>query len=165
MNIKPKTVVALTYELYTTNNGEKVFVEKTTEEDPLVFLFGLKMMLPKFEENLSGLVAGAEYAFELTAADAYGEYDTNALTDLPTDIFQGMDLPAVDSIIPLQDNHGNQFKARVTGITDTVVSVDLNHPMAGKDLHFSGKIIAVREATADELAHGHAHGIDGHSGH
>lgn len=165
MNIKPNTVVALTYDLHTTNNGEKVFVEKATEENPLVFLFGVGMMLPKFEENLSGLAAGETYEFGLAAADAYGEHDASALTDLPAEMFQGMELPAVDSIIPLQDNQGNHFRARVTGISETAVSVDLNHPMAGKDLHFSGKIIVVREATADELAHGHAHGIDGHAGH
>lgn len=165
MNIKPNTVVALTYDLHTTNNGEKVFVEKATEENPLVFLFGVGMMLPKFEENLSGLAAGAEYAFELAAADAYGERDAAAVTDLPIDMFQGMELPALDSIIPLQDNQGNQFRARVTTIGDTAVTVDLNHPMAGQDLHFSGKIMVVREATADELAHGHAHGVDGQAGH
>ena len=165
MNIKPNTVVALTYDLHTTNNGEKVFVEKATEENPLVFLFGVGMMLPKFEENLGGLAAGAEYAFELAAADAYGEKDPNAITDLPLEMFGDMEKPAIDTILPLQDNQGNQFRARVTAVTETVVSVDLNHPMAGQDLHFSGKIIQVREATADELAHGHAHGIDGHAGH
>jgi FKBP-type peptidyl-prolyl cis-trans isomerase SlyD len=165
MTIKPNTVVALTYDLHTTNNGEKVFVEKATEENPLVFLFGVGMMLPKFEENLSGLAAGAAYEFGLAAADAYGDRDANAVTDLPLEMFGEMDKPAIDTILPLQDNQGNQFRARVTAISDTAVTVDLNHPMAGQDLHFSGTIITVREATADELAHGHAHGIDGHAGH
>lgn len=165
MTIKPNTVVALTYDLHTTENGTKTFVEKATEENPLVFLYGVGMMLPKFEENLSGFKAGDTYEFDLVAADAYGEKDPSALTELPLDMFGDMEKPALGAILPLQDNQGNQFRASVTAITETSVTVDLNHPMAGQNLNFSGKIIEVREATADELAHGHAHGIDGHAGH
>jgi FKBP-type peptidyl-prolyl cis-trans isomerase SlyD len=165
MNIQPKSVVALTYDLYTTENGEEVFVEQASKDNPLVFLFGTGMMLPKFEENLSGLASGENYDFHLSAADAYGEKDENAVTELPLDMFQNMDVPELDSILPLQDNQGNQFRARVTEVTDSAVVVDLNHPMAGQNLHFKGVILEVREATKDELNHGHAHGIDGHSGH
>jgi len=125
----------------------------------------LGMMLPKFEEYLNGLAAGATYGFELSAADGYGEKDPSAITELPLDMFGDMEKPAVGAILPLQDNQGHQFRAVVTAISETVVTVDLNHPMAGKDLHFTGTIISVREATADELAHGHAHGIDGQAGH
>ena len=165
MTIKPNTVVALTYDLHTKENGTKTFVEKATEENPLVFLYGVGMMLPKFEENLSNLKAGDTYEFDLVAADAYGEIDPTAITELPLDMFGDMEKPAVGAILPLQDNQGNQFRASVTAVSDTAVTVDLNHPMAGQHLHFAGTIIAVREATADELAHGHAHGIDGHAGH
>lgn len=165
MTIQPNSVVALTYDLYTTQNGEEVFVEKADAENPLVFLYGVGMMLPKFEENLNGLTAGDNYDFELAAADAYGEKDEAAVAELPVDMFQGNELPMVDSILPLQDNQGNQFRARVTGVSENAVTVDLNHPMAGQDLHFKGEILNVREATQEELAHGHAHGADGHSGH
>ena len=165
MTIKPNTVVALTYDLHTTKNGEKVFVEKATEENPLVFLFGVGMMLPKFEENLAGLNIGDNYDFHLAAEDAYGVKDDSRVTDLPKEMFGDMEIPAVGSILPLQDDQGHQFSARVKEITEAAVIVDLNHPMAGQDLHFVGKIISVREATSDELAHGHAHGIDGHASH
>jgi FKBP-type peptidyl-prolyl cis-trans isomerase SlyD len=165
MNIQPNSVVALTYDLYTTKSGEEVFVEQATSENPLVFLYGVGMMLPKFEQNLNGLSAGDSYDFALVAEDAYGEIDESAFAELPLDMFKGMDTPEVDSVLPLQDNQGNQFRARVTQITGDSVSVDLNHPMAGQDLHFKGTILSVREATEDELAHGHAHGADGHSGH
>ena len=165
MRIQPNSVVALTYDLYTTQDGQEVFVEKATEEQPLVFLYGVGMMLPKFEENLSGLAAGDSYDFHLEAADAYGEKDENAIAELSADMFQGLDMPQVDSVLPLQDNQGNQFRARVTQVSDAGVTVDLNHPMAGQDLHFKGQILNVREATPEELAHGHAHGADGHSGH
>jgi len=167
MTIQSNTVVSLTYELHTTTpEGQQVFVEKANEEHPLVFLFGVGMMLPKFEEHLAGLKAGDEYGFELSPENGYGEKDPGAYADLPIDMFkEAGELPNVGDVIPLQDNQGNQFRAGVTAVSDTVVSVDLNHPMAGKNLIFSGKILAVREATADELSHGHAHGADGHSGH
>src|SRR5690606_25948850 len=97
MKIQPNSVVALTYDLYTTQEGEEVFVEKATEEQPLVFLYGVGMMLPKFEENLTGLGTGDTYDFHLTAADAYGLKDDNAVTELPSDMFQGMDVPEVRS--------------------------------------------------------------------
>ncbi len=165
MNIQPNSVVALTYDLYTIENGKEVFVEKADEQNPLVFLYAVGMMLPKFEENLAGLSTGDSYDFQLTAADAYGTKDENAVAELPLDMFGEMEKPEIGSVLPLQDNEGNQFRAQVTSISDTAVTVDLNHPMAGQDLHFIGKIISVREATEEELSHGHAHGADGHSGH
>ncbi|WP_129717578.1 peptidylprolyl isomerase [Pedobacter sp. SYP-B3415] len=166
MKIQPNSVVGLTYELHTTNEeGQQVFVEKADAEQPLVFLYGVGMMLPKFEEHLTGLGEGDTYSFELTAADGYGELDPGAYADLPVEMFQEVELPKVGDVIPLQDNNGNQFRAGVTGVNETTVSVDLNHPMAGKNLIFSGEILKVREATQDELNHGHAHGVDGHSGH
>ncbi|WP_316802862.1 peptidylprolyl isomerase [Pedobacter nototheniae] len=168
MNISPNSVVALTYELHTTNEeGQQVFVEKADEQNPLVFLYGVGMMLPKFEEHLTGLTTGAEYSFELSAADGYGEIDPGAFADLPKAMFTeaGGELPNVGDVIPLQDNNGNQFRAGVTAVHDETISVDLNHPMAGKNLVFSGTILNVREATQDELAHGHAHGADGHAAH
>ncbi|MXV52195.1 peptidylprolyl isomerase [Pedobacter sp. HMF7647] len=165
MTIEPNSVVALTYDLYTTDNGEETFVEQANNENPLVFLYGVGMMLPKFEENLNGLKAGDTYDFELPAVDAYGEKDENAVAQLPIDMFKDAELPVVDSILPLQDNQGNQFRARVTNVDEKAISVDLNHPMAGQNLHFKGEILNVRPATEDELSHGHAHGVDGHSGH
>lgn len=165
MKIQPNSVVAVTYDLYTTKNGEEVFVEKATTENPLVFLYGVGMMLPKFEENLAGLAAGDTYDFHLVAEHAYGERDEAAVAELSKEMFQGMDVPEVGSVLPLQDNQGNQFRAKVVEIADAAVKVDLNHPMAGQDLHFKGEILQVREATQDELSHGHAHGMDGQSGH
>jgi FKBP-type peptidyl-prolyl cis-trans isomerase SlyD len=165
MTIQLNSVVALTYDLYTNENGQEVFVERADEQNPLVFLYGVGMMLPKFEENLSGLLAGDAYDFHLVAEDAYGLKDENAITELPLDMFGDMEMPEIGSILPLQDNEGNQFRARVHEISDSGVTVDLNHPMAGQDLRFVGKIISVRPATSEELSHGHAHGVDGHQGH
>ena len=165
MTIEPNSVVALTYKLHTVVNGEKEFVEEANKENPLVFLAGVGMMLPKFEENLKGLKKGDTIDFELAAADAYGEKDEQAVAQLPAEMFNESGIPPVGEIIPLQDNEGNQFRAQVMEVSPEAVVVDLNHPMAGQNLHFDIEVLEVREATPDELAHGHAHGIDGHEAH
>src|SRR5215469_12739461 len=108
MKISPKHVVSLTYELYVPQeDGTEAFQESATEEQPLTFLFGEGQMLPKFEENLAGLSTGDTYEFNLEAEDAYGEYDEEAVANLPKDMFQGQDIPEIGSILPLQDNHGH----------------------------------------------------------
>lgn len=165
MKIEPQHVVSLTYNLYVDQDGTENLVEKTTEEQPLTFLFGAGQMLPRFEENLSTLSTGDAFDFRLPAADAYGEYDEEAVTNLPKDMFAGQDLPEVGSILPLQDNQGNRFQGQVVSVVEDAVIVDLNHPMAGQELHFTGNILNVRPATPEELSHGHAHGADGHHGH
>ncbi|HLS94746.1 MAG TPA: peptidylprolyl isomerase [Sphingobacterium sp.] len=166
MAIENNNVVALNYTLHTIEeNGEKTFVEETTNENPLTFLYGVGMMLPKFEENISELNAGDKTSFTLAPNDAYGEKDERAIAQLPADMFKETGLPPVGEVLPLQDNQGNQFRAVVVEVTPEAVVADLNHPMAGKTLSFDIEILAVRPATEEELAHGHAHGIDGQSGH
>lgn len=166
MAIENNNVVTLNYILHTIEeNGEKTFVEQTTSENPLTFLYGVGMMLPKFEENIQGLNTGDKASFTLEAADAYGERDDKAIAQLPAEMFQETGLPPVGEVLPLQDNQGNQFRAVVVEVTPEAVIADLNHPMAGKTLNFEIEILNARPATEEELAHGHAHGVDGTEGH
>jgi FKBP-type peptidyl-prolyl cis-trans isomerase SlyD len=166
MAIENNNVVTLNYILHTTEeNGEKTFVEQTTTENPLTFLYGVGMMLPKFEENIAGLNEGDKTSFDLAAADAYGERDDKAIAQLPAEMFQETGLPPVGELLPLQDNQGNQFRAVVVEVTPEAVIADLNHPMAGKSLSFEIEVLNVRPATEEELSHGHAHGVDGTEGH
>lgn len=166
MAIENNNVVTLNYILHTIEeNGEKTFVEETTTENPLTFLYGVGMMLPKFEENIAGLNQGDKTTFDLTAADAYGERDDKAIAQLPADMFKETGLPPVGEVLPLQDNQGNQFRAVVVDVTPEAVVADLNHPMAGKTLSFEIEVLNVRPATEEELSHGHAHGADGTQGH
>src|SRR5690606_7034234 len=166
MAIENNNVVTLNYTLHTVEaDGEKTFVEQTTTDNPLTFLYGAGMMLPKFEENIGGLLVGDKTSFQLEAADAYGERDDRAIAQLPADMFAEMGLPPVGEVLPLQDNQGNQFRAVGIEVTPEAVVADLNHPMAGKMLNFDIEILAVRPATAEELSHGHAHGADGTEGH
>lgn len=162
MKIENNKVVSLTYDLYIKEDDTESLVESTTPEEPLVFLYGVGQMLPKFEEHLIGLSSGDLYEFQLTAEDAYGEYNDEAITKLPKEMFQGAELPEEGSMLPLQDESGHHFQGQVLAIEEDVVVVDLNHPMAGQNLRFKGQIQDVRDASAEELQHGHVHGQGGH---
>lgn len=163
MNIQKHTVVALTYELKL-NDAAGEFIEKTTEEEPLVFLAGIGMMLPKFEANVDGLKAGDKFAFGLSSADSYGEREENAIVSLPRSIFaEAEDLLKLGGVIPMRNQEGQMMQGKVLAITVQEVKMDFNHAMAGKNLYFAGKIQSVRAATQEEIDHGHVHGPGGHN--
>ena len=166
MALDKNNVVTLKYVLHTNDeNGEKVFVEETSAENPMTFLYGVGMMIPKFEQEIQNLNIGETTSFTIEPSEGYGERDPQAVTQLPVDMFQGQELPPVGAVLPLSDNQGNNFQALVIEVTPEAVVVDLNDPMAGRPLHFDVEILNTRPATEEELAHGHAHGADGHSGH
>ena len=166
MTIENNHAVTVNYKLHTIEaNGEKVFVEETTTENPLTYLHGVGMMIPKFEQELSGLTVGDKKSFVIAPEEAYGEIDPNAIAQLPLEMFQESGLPPVGAMLPLTDNAGNEFRATVVEVNDQAVVADLNHPMAGKTLNFDIEVIATRPATEEELDHGHAHGIDGTHSH
>lgn len=166
MALDKNDVVTLKYVLHTNDeNGEKVFVEETSNDNPLSFLYGVGMMIPKFEQEIQNLSTGDKTSFEIAPSEGYGERNPEAMTQLPMEMFQGQELPPVGAVLPLSDNQGNNFQAMVLEVTPEAVVVDLNHPMAGRSLFFDVEILNTRPATEEELAHGHAHGADGHSGH
>lgn len=166
MTIDNNHAVSLIYKLHTIEaNGEKVFVEETTAENPLTYLHGVGMMIPKFEEEVKGLAIGDKKSFTIEPNEAYGEFDEAAKANLPLDMFEESGLPPVGAMLPLTDNQGNQFRAVVLEVTEEAVIVDLNHPMAGKTLNFEIEVSATRPATEEELAHGHTHGVDGTETH
>lgn len=167
MTIGPNKVVHVHYTL-TEGTAEGDVIESTQGQEPLAFIFGLGMMIPDFESNLEGLNAGDDFAFGIKAANAYGEYDETALVEVPKTIFEvdgkiPDDLLEVGNVLPLTDPEGNHFQAMVAYVGLEKVKLDFNHPMAGVDLYFSGKVDAIREAAPEELAHGHVHGAGGHN--
>ena len=168
MKAAQNTVVKLSYELRTEPNGQ--IMDAADKDHPFAFLFGHGNVLDHFEKNLEGLIAGNQFNFELTAEDGYGEYDEQAVIQLNKEVFavdgavqEGMLF--VGNIVPLQDQNGNPFQGRVVDIAGEMVTVDLNHPFAGKPLLFSGEIIEVREPHAVEIEHGHVHEHGDHSHH
>jgi FKBP-type peptidyl-prolyl cis-trans isomerase SlyD len=169
MKIEKNKVVSVTYMLEANTPGEdRQHVETAGREHPLTFLFGSGGLIPAFEENLSGLVLGDNFSFSIDAADAYGETQQEALVDLPIDLFKvdgvlDMEMMQTGNMIPMSDREGNRLDGRIVAITGETVKMDFNHPLAGHQLHFSGEVIEVREASEEEIAHGHAH--TGHDGH
>ena len=168
MKAAPNTVVKTTYELRTEPNGE--VRDAADEQNPFAFLFGYGNVLDHFEKNLAGLVAGNQFSFILAPEDGYGEYDEQAVVQLDKNIFsvEGVlqdDMLQVGNVVPLQDQNGNPFQGRIVNISDDKVTVDLNHPFAGKTLYFSGSVVEVREANQVELDHGHVHEHGDHSHH
>ena len=164
--ISQNKVVSLNYRLKKGSaTGE--LIEETHGAEPMVFLFGTGSMIPKFENELEGKKVGDKAEFGIQAADAYGERDKTALVDLPLDIFKvegaiDMEMIKVGNVLPMQDNEGNRMDGTVTDVTESTVKMDFNHPLAGQDLHFEVEIIDVRDATKEELEHGHVHGAGGH---
>ena len=166
MTIDKNQVVALHYTLNALEeNGEKTFIETTEAENPFTFLYGVGMMLPKFEEELQGMVAGDKKSFTIVPEEGYGEKIEEATTQLPVEMFADSGMPPIGAMLPLQDAQGNHVSGIVLEVTDEAVTVDLNHPMAGKTLHFDIELESTRPATEDELAHGHVHGADGTETH
>jgi FKBP-type peptidyl-prolyl cis-trans isomerase SlyD len=159
MKITVNKSVTAEYELFVDgeNEGELELMEKATAEQPLSFIYGVGMMLPKFEENLFGLESGENFDFTITNEDAYGEYDDESVIDLDRGIFEvdgklDTDMIFEGNIVPLMDNDGNRLNAQVVSVSDSHVRVDLNHPLAGENLHFKGTVLEVRDASDEELA-------------
>ena len=168
MKIEKNKVVSLTYSLNAEDeNGHNFFIESIEPENPVVFLFGASGFPEKFEEELNGLEPQNEFDFKLLPDDAYGTKDEQAVVFLSKDIFMeegtfNEERFQVGTVVPMTDADGHSMHARVLKVADKELLMDFNHPLAGLTLLFSGKIIDVRDATQDELAHGHVHGEGGH---
>jgi len=162
MKVGNQKVVSLTYELRQ-NDAAGEIIQKVEKDRPFVYLFGVGGLLPKFEESLSGLAVGDKFSFSLSAEEGYGQPSEEAIIDLDKKIFEidgkiDEDLLKIGNQITMQDQNGNPLDGIVMEITDDAVKMDFNHPLAGMDLHFSGDILEVREATKEEQNQGHAHG-------
>ncbi len=161
MIVSKDKVVSLTYELRR-DSIEGEIVESLTKEEPLTFLFGGGGLLPKFEENINGMKVGDSFDFELRSADAYGEINKDAIVDVPIGAFEidgkiEQKLLQIGNKIPMQDSSGNKLTGIIKEITTDRVRMDFNHPLAGNNLFFKGLITEIREASDEELQHGHIH--------
>ncbi len=161
MLIGKNTVVGVNYALDV--DGMQLDASGDT---PLTYLHGHGMMIPGFEKQLEGLAEGDTYDFMVTAAEGYGELNPDAITDLDkqiflidgnlsTEVFEGAQLQ-------LTNQDGQPMVGVVAAIGEDTVTMDFNHQLAGKNLHFTGSIAELRVATEEEIAHGHVHGPGGH---
>ncbi|MDP2505560.1 peptidylprolyl isomerase [Oceanobacter sp. 3_MG-2023] len=158
--ITANTVVELHYRM---TDSENQLIESTFDGKPVLYMHGKKQMLGAFEAALDGRSAGDELLLTLTPDQAYGQRRDDAQQRVPVKHLQGAKRWRAGMLAEVQTEHGPR-KVTVVKVGKFMADVDTNHPLAGKTLTFQVSILSTRDATAEELAHGHAHAGD-HCGH
>jgi FKBP-type peptidyl-prolyl cis-trans isomerase SlyD len=157
MNIEKNKIALIEYTL-TDTKGE---VMDASDGNPLAYLHGHSNLIPGLEKELEGKTTGDKFKITVPATEAYGERVDALIQTVPNDMFQGVDNLEVGMRFEAQSEQG-MHSVEITAIEGDNVTVDGNHPMAGQELTFDVEIIEVRDATAEEVEHGHAHGAGGH---
>ena len=155
MKIEKNKVVALSYEL----EVEGRTADKASADAPLEYIHGTGMLLPKFEAAVHGKTAGEDFAFTLSPEDGYGTYNPKYLVKLPLAAFEvdgkvRQELLVIGRTLPMLNSEGHVVQGTVAAVDADSVTMDFNHPMAGKTLNFKGRVESVRDATAKELQEG-----------
>ena len=158
MNISNNCVASFHYTL--TDSTGKV-LDSSEGQEPLSYLHGAGNIIPGLENALVGKAVGDKLNVSVAAAEAYGERDDAMVQQLDSSMFSGIEQIEVGMEFHAETEHGLQV-VTVTGVEGDQVTIDGNHPLAGVDLNFDVEVTDVREATEDEIAHGHAHGAGGH---
>ncbi len=135
-------------------------LDSTENGAPLDFIQGAGYLVPGLEAELAGKEVGDKFDVTLEAKDAYGEFQEALVQEVPRNLFEGVDTIEVGMSFQADTDQGPRT-VEVTAVTDEMVSIDANHPLAGMALQFVGEVVAVREATQEELAHGHIHQAGG----
>lgn len=158
MQIEEKKVAVIDYTVKTAE-GQLIDTSKGTE--PLAFLCGFHNIVPGLENALIGKAIGEQVEVVVKPEDAYGQYNQDLIKEVPLNAFQGVDKVEAGMQFHAESPNGPQL-ITVTKVEDELVTVDGNHPLAGIDLHFDVTIKEVRDASEEEIAHGHVHGTGGH---
>jgi FKBP-type peptidyl-prolyl cis-trans isomerase SlyD len=144
---------------YTLTDPSGQTVDSSVGRDPLTFMEGIGQIIPGLEAELGKLQAGDKRKIEVKADDAYGQPDPQAMIEVPREKLPSQTVKVGDQFRSNQ----SPLPLTVTKVTDTHVTLDSNHPLAGVDLTFDVQVTAIRDATEEELAHGHSHGPGGHT--
>lgn len=169
--IEPGKYVELIYDLYEVNSDGERLVHQSDPQDPERFVFGVTPgMIKPLEKALEGLETEGTFDVKVESKDAFGAYDPEQVATLPKDIFEvdgKFDAETVKpgSVLPMMTAEGFRINGVVREVTDADVKMDFNHPLAGKDVRFKGKVTLVRDATPEELHPQHSCGCgDDHCG-
>lgn len=155
-SVQPQRVLSFNYTLKDTQ-GQTL---DESSDGPLTFLTGIGQIIPKLEDELTGMLIGQKKVVNLKAAEAYGEPDPKMVMEVPKKDLQHL---KIEVGAFLQLNLGQQMKVvRIAEIGEDNVKLDGNHPLAGVDLVFDVEMVESRIATAEEISHGHVHGPGGH---
>jgi len=149
---------------YTLTNTEGTVLDSSSGSDPLAYLHGFGNIIPGLENALTGKAAGDKLSVTVDPEQAYGTRDERLVQDVPRGAFKGVDQLAPGMQFQAQGPEGTRLVI-VTKVAEDLVTVDANHPLAGQTLHFEVEVSEVRDATAEELEHGHVHGAGGHHHH
>ena len=148
---------------YTLKDKTGEVLDSSADKEPMAFIHGVGNLIPGLERELEGKKTGDKINAVVKPEDAYGEYSKENIHKVPLSGFQaeGDEKLEVGMQVRIETNDGISV-AEVKGIEGEEITLDLNHPLAGETLHFDVEVVEVREATKDELDHGHAHGPGGH---
>ena len=152
-------VVHLDYTLRVDNE----VVDTSEGRQPIKFIQGQGYIIDGLEKELYGMKAGEDKQVVIPPERGYGTVNEEAILDVPKDEFPEEIPLQKGTELKVQTQEGETMDARITSVAPDSVRLDFNHPLAGKELHFSVKVNDIREATAEEIAHGHVHGQGGHS--
>jgi FKBP-type peptidyl-prolyl cis-trans isomerase SlyD len=158
MSISPDQVVSIHYTL---RDDAGDVIDRSAEGEPLAYLHGHGQLVAGLERELTGRNAGDRLQVKIAPAEGYGEYDPELVQRVPRRALKGIGDVRVGMRLQAQTADGPR-PVTVTQLTGDMVTLDGNHPLAGKNLHFEVEVAAVRAATEQELAHGHVHGPGGH---
>ena len=158
MQIEANKVVSIDYTL---KNDAGDVLDQSTPENPLNYLHGHNNLIPGLENALAGAATGDDIKASIPPAEAYGDYNENLIQAVPRNLFQGVDQVEPGMQFQAQTGQGMQV-VTVRDVDDESVTIDANHALAGETLHFDVTVKDVRDASEEELAHGHVHGPGGH---
>lgn len=147
---------------YTLTNDAGEVIDSSAGGAPLVYLQGAGNIIPGLEKALEGKAVGDELKVSVEPEDAYGEFNPDLLSTLSRSMFEGVDELEVGMQFHASAPDGQMQIVTIRDLDGDDVTVDGNHPLAGKRLNFEVKVVDIREASEEELAHGHAHGEGGH---
>tara|TARA_B100001250_G_scaffold412823_1_gene445088 strand:+ start:1621 stop:2145 length:525 start_codon:yes stop_codon:yes gene_type:complete len=159
MTIAQHKVVTIHYKVTDVDSGE--VIDSSEGGAPMTYMHGAQNIIPGLEAALEGKSVGDEIEVTVAPADAYGEYSEERVQQVPIEAFQGVEKVEPGMAFTAQTEHG-PVNLIVTEVEETMVTVDANHPLAGKALKFEVTIDSVRDASEEEVAHGHVHGEGGH---
>ena len=158
MEIAKDRVVSIDYTL-TGDQGQVLDTSKG--RGPLAYLHGANNIIPGLENALQGKSQGDQVNITIAPEQAYGQHDQNLVQVVPRKAFQGA--PTIAPGMQFQGNtHAGPRVITVTKVEGDDITIDANHPLAGQTLNFDVNVVEVRDATAEELSHGHVHGAGGH---
>lgn len=159
MSVGMNKVITFNYIL---KDEEGTLLDSSSNKEPMAFLSGSKQIIPKLEEVLNGMIIGSKKSVKVSAADAYGEYSEDAIQKIKKDQFPEEAKIEVGMTYLANSPDGKQMPFLVSEINDQDITIDFNHPLAGKNLEFDVELLDVRDATPEEIQHGHVHGAGGH---